>query len=160
MSSPEASSRAPNTMAPIKQILVATDFESSQPALDWAVDLAEKLGAHLTIMHAYELSSYYDAVAAFSDAETVPQAERVARERLKETMRAIRITLPQASAVLCCGAPWQQILAAAVETHADLVIVGTHGRRGVSHMLLGSVAEKVIRSSPVPVLSVRGGPGP
>jgi len=149
------SSRLPSAMAPIRRILVATDFESSQPALDRAVDLAEELGAHLTIMHAYELSSYYDAVAAFSNAETVPQAERVARERLEETMSAIRTTLPQASAVLCRGAPWQQILAAAVETRADLVVVGTHGRRGVSHVLLGSVAEKVIRSSLVPVLSVR-----
>ena len=54
--------------------------------------------------------------------------------------------------------PWEEILATIEAVGADLVIMGTHGRRGVPRLLLGSVAEKIVRTSPVPVLTVRGGP--
>jgi nucleotide-binding universal stress UspA family protein len=56
------------------------------------------------------------------------------------------------------GAAWRQILLASEETGADLVVMGTHGRQGLSHALIGSVAEKVVRLSPVPVLTVRERP--
>jgi nucleotide-binding universal stress UspA family protein len=63
--------------------------------------------------------------------------------------------LPQAKAILRSGVPWREILSAVEDVAADLVVMGTHGRRGVSHALLGSVAEKIVRLSPVPVLTVR-----
>ncbi len=56
--------------------------------------------------------------------------------------------------LLASGPPWEQILQVAKERGADLIVMGTHGRRGLSHALLGSVAEKVVRISPIPVLTV------
>ena len=53
------------------------------------------------------------------------------------------------------GAPWEEILSVATERGADLVVVGTHGRRGFAHALMGSVAERVVRLSTIPVLTVR-----
>ncbi len=144
-------------MTPIREILVATDFgECSKPALDTAVDLAEKLGAHLTVMHSYEIPSYVYTGGAFSSVDLVTPLEEAAQKCLDDTMKPVRERAPRAGAMLRRGPPWEQILDAAKELRADLVVVGTHGRRGLSHALLGSVAEKVVRLSPVPVLSVRG----
>jgi nucleotide-binding universal stress UspA family protein len=62
----------------------------------------------------------------------------------------------RAEGVLGIGSAWQNILSVAKELKADVIVLGTHGRSGVMHALLGSVAEKVVRLSPVPVLTVRG----
>ena len=59
------------------------------------------------------------------------------------------------TALLECGAPWREILRVVEETKPDLVVMGTHGRRGLGHALIGSVAEKLVRMSPAPVLTVR-----
>ena len=63
---------------------------------------------------------------------------------------------PSARGVLRQGVAWEQILENAKEAGADLLVIGTHGRRGVAHAFLGSVAVKVVRASPIPVLTVRG----
>lgn len=70
---------------------------------------------------------------------------------------SMRDRFPEAKSVLRRGRPWEEILAAAADVEADLIVIGTHGRRGLSRALLGSVAEKVVRVSPVPVMTVRGG---
>ena len=67
--------------------------------------------------------------------------------------------MKDAVAVFTVGVPWSQIIEQIDELRPDLVVLGTHGRRGLRHAVLGSVAEKVVRLSPVPVLTVRGSKG-
>jgi nucleotide-binding universal stress UspA family protein len=94
-----------------------------------------------------------DIVPMAVDIET--PAREAATEELQKALAAARTQLPTAVAVLKqAGAVWEQILATAREVGADLIVLGTHGRTGVSHALIGSVAERVVRHSPVPVLTV------
>jgi nucleotide-binding universal stress UspA family protein len=136
-------------------ILVPTDFgESSGRALALAVSLAQKYGAKITLVHSYEVPAvtYASQVAAVDFLTPVREA---AEAQLDRALVELRKQLPEAAGMLCFGRPWQEILQAIDETHADLVVMGTHGRHGVAHALLGSVAEKIVRASPSPVLTVR-----
>ncbi len=143
-------------MTAFKHILVPTDFgESSRRALDVAVELSQKLDASLTLLHTYEIPTYDNSGMVFATVDLLTQVEESAQQQLEEALVTLRKRLPDAKGILRNGVPWQQILAAIDETHADLVVMGTHGRRGVAHALLGSVAEKTVRMSPVPVLTIR-----
>jgi nucleotide-binding universal stress UspA family protein len=139
-----------------KHILAPVDFgESSQQALDTAIELATRLGAKLTIVHCYEIPAYAYGGMTFVAADLLGPVQDAAREQLEKTLAEVKKRFPGATGLLRRGVPWSEILAAADETKADLVVMGTHGRRGVAHALLGSVAEKVVRTSPVAVLTVR-----
>jgi nucleotide-binding universal stress UspA family protein len=143
-------------MSPFQHVLAATDFsECSRIALDTAVELARRYDAALTLVHVFTVPvyPYMDMVPMTIDIET--PAREAAREELDKALAAARMQLPSADAVLKqSGAVWEQILAAAREVGADLVVLGSHGRAGVSHALIGSVAERVVRHSHVPVLTV------
>lgn len=145
---------APTTF---KHILVPIDFgKSSTRALDLAVELATTFDAELTVLHVWEIPTYayMDATGMMTDLAT-PIAD-AAEAELAKTLSEVRARFPRANARLSQAVPWQGVVAAIEELKPDLVVMGTHGRRGVSHALLGSVAEKVVRLSPVPVLTVRG----
>ena len=143
-------------MADFKHILIAVDFgESSDEATDLAIDLATKFGAALTLVHTYEIPSYAYPNASFLVVDLLATIEQAARQQLDKALESVRARFRGAKAVLRRGAPSTEILAAIDEIHADLVVVGTHGRRGIGRALLGSVAEKIVRLSPVPVLTVR-----
>jgi nucleotide-binding universal stress UspA family protein len=130
----------PNT---IQHILVAHDFgEASSGALAYAIELAETLKARITIVHAYDIPVYGFPEGLALTADTLGRIESATRQALEGVLRQ--------------GPAWSEIVAAAAETKADLVVIGTHGRRGLAHALLGSVAEKVVRAAPCPVLTVRG----
>lgn len=146
-------------MKDFKRILVPVDFgESSEQALDLAIGMADKFGASLVLAHAYELPVYpYDG-AFLASADWVTAIQTAARQRLDATLSSVRERVPAATAVLREGSPTDQILAAAHDEKADLIVLGTHGRHGVGRVLLGSVAEKVARLSPIPVLIVRRTP--
>ena len=148
-------------MIRFRHILVPVDFEApSQEALEVAVDLALAFDAKLTLIHAWEVPA-----AAYTPMEYVPAdfwtaIEQAATEQLKSTVEQVRKRLPRAESILAKGPPVHEvILTGAARTKADLIVMGTHGRRGLSHALLGSVAEKVVRLSPVPVLTIRGKEG-
>lgn len=79
-----------------------------------------------------------------------------AERSLAEALAALHARMPAASSMLRSGSAAAEIIAAARETGSDLVVIGTHGRTGVKHLLMGSVAERVVRASLVPVLTVRG----
>ncbi len=137
------------------QILVPTSFdEPSQRALNTAIALAQKLDASLTLLHVYELPvyTYYGTVWP---TDFVASVETAARLQLEQTLSIVQRQVRQAHSLLRQGVPWQEILAQISEARADLVVIGTHGRQGLSRALLGSVAERVVRTSPVPVLTVR-----
>jgi nucleotide-binding universal stress UspA family protein len=143
-------------MADFKHILLAVDFgESSDRATNLGIELAQKYDAALTLVHAYEIPTYAYPNASFLVVDLLTPIEEAARKQLETTMTAVRARLPRAKAVLRRGPAATEILSVIDELHADLVVTGTHGRRGVSRTLLGSVAEKLVRMSPVPVLTVR-----
>jgi len=139
-----------------KHILVPTDFgEPSGRAEKLALELAQSFNAMLTLLHAYEVPVYtYPQVDAIV-VDLFTPIEQAAREQLDRELAAVQFKIPNAKSILRSGIPWREILSVIDEIRPDLVVMGTHGRRGVTHALLGSVAEKVVRLSPVPVLTVR-----
>lgn len=139
-----------------KHILVPTDFgEPSARAVKLAIDLAGRSEAKLTLFHAYEVPLYAYPQVDSIVVDLFTPIEQAAREQLNSALTSVQQKLPQANGILRAGVPWREILGVVEEVGADLIVMGTHGRRGVSHALLGSVAEKIVRLSPVPVLTVR-----
>jgi nucleotide-binding universal stress UspA family protein len=140
----------------LKDLLVPIDFgASSAHALELAVDLAHRLGSRIVLVHVCDIPSYVYGGMTFATADLLGPIEEAAREHLQKTLRQVQAEVPGTSAVLRNGNPALEILAVISDKHPDLVVMGTHGRTGVSHALLGSVAEKVVRLSKVPVLTVR-----
>jgi nucleotide-binding universal stress UspA family protein len=146
-------------MAHIRKILVPIDFSPhSNEAVAWAADLARRFDAGITLAHVYQpvsliLPEGYVLKSATAIAEltqALDSALAQARRDLESTSPGIRI-----DTVLLQGAPFAEIVRHAREGSFDLVVVGTHGRTGLKPALLGSVAEKVVRKSPCPVLTVR-----
>jgi len=143
-----------------KRILVATDFgESSEQALELALQLAEKFDSELTLVHSWEAPSYSYAAGLYVPLDMVAPIERAAVARLEQATTQLRLRFPAAKSVLRAGVPWEEVLNAAAELKADLIVMGTHGRRGLERALLGSVAERVVRMARIPVLTVRGAQG-
>ena len=139
-------------------ILVPIDFgEPSQQAVDAAIELAGRFGGQLTLLHVYEIPAYVYSGVTFSTTDLFAPIEDAAREQLAKALVDVKRKIPGAKAVLRRGPPAPEILAAIAELHPDLVVMGTHGRKGMSHALLGSVAEKVVRLSTAPVLTMRCG---
>jgi nucleotide-binding universal stress UspA family protein len=140
----------------IANILVPTDLgESSQRALDLAVDLAKKFDAKITLVYGFEVPAYAYAGVGTTTVDYLVPIEEGARKALEQGIRDLQAKLPSSVALFKKGAPWQQIMLACEETGADMIVMGTHGRKGLSHALLGSVAEKIVRLATVPVLTVR-----
>lgn len=144
-------------MNPIRKILVPIDFEdASIRAVDDAIDLAAALGASIVLMHAYEPA----VVPLFPDAPLASPAQDVAR--LEESTRVALRTLAETKRhrgvpleiVVCEGVPWRRIDEVADHVGADLIVMGTHGQHGVLRALLGSVAERVVRTAHQPVLTI------
>jgi len=144
----------------IQRILVPHDFgETAEHALHYALELAEKVGASVTVMHAYEYPVLNYPEGPAITAELVRQVHDAASAALEGIVVRSKRPAVSVTGVLRQGSTWSEILAAAGEAKADLIVIGTHGRRGLSRALLGSVAEKVVRASPCPVLTVHGPAG-
>jgi len=142
-------------MKSFKHILVATDFsESSGAALELALSFAKAFDTELTLLHSWNVPiyPYLDPMPSSGDLTTAIQ--QAATKRLTEELERVKNVLPRAKSVLAMGQPWQQILETSKQLGADLVVMGTHGRHGLNHALMGSVAEKVVRLAEVPVLTV------
>lgn len=144
-------------MIRFRHILVPVDFEaSSKRALEVATDLALKFEAKLTLFHAWDTPAY--AYANFYvPGDLWSLLEEAAKKQLCETLVEVRKRVPHADSVLVYGPAGFEILKAIEREDVDLVVLGTHGREGLSRVLLGSVAEKVVRGSSVPVLTIRAG---
>jgi nucleotide-binding universal stress UspA family protein len=135
-------------------IVVPVDFEeASLKAIELAKDLGGKLGSEVVLVHVYQLPIYTypglePGLLPGFHTEVIAAASR-ALQQLSAQTGGLRTFLRE-------GDPSVEILAAADELKARMIVMGTHGRRGFAHVLLGSVAEKVIRKSEIPVLTVRG----
>jgi nucleotide-binding universal stress UspA family protein len=140
-------------MTTFKNILVPTDFsEPAEEATLLAVSFAEKFDAKLTLLHVYELPPVYGYGEML--AWPAEDYEREAQKWLDGALSKLKERYPRVEAILDTGRASERILAVAKDRNVDLIVIGTHGRRGLSHVVFGSVAEKVVRSSPVPVLTV------
>lgn len=144
-------------MNTFKHILVPTDFSpSSSRAIELAIEMATQFDSELTLLHVWELPSYPYMGLMIGAGEITSNVEKAATECLATKLKDVQSRLPRAKSMLRMGLPWQQIVDTLEESKSDLLIMGTHGRRGLEHLIMGSVAEKVVRLSPVPVLTVRG----
>jgi nucleotide-binding universal stress UspA family protein len=143
-------------MPTIRRILGPVDFsETSEHAADYATALARQLGASLHFVHAWQMPIY-----AFPDGAVILGPDVVAKitTDLQRSLDAVverhRDRELDVKAHLVEGIADREISRLAHELGADLVVMGTHGRTGLPHLLLGSVAERVVRTSHVPVLAV------
>jgi nucleotide-binding universal stress UspA family protein len=110
----------------------------------------------LFLHHTCELPAYGYPGLEFSAADWLTPIQEYAQRCLDEAVRTLSASGIRTSGSLGLGIPWEQILRAATRVDADVIVIGTHGRRGFSHAFLGSVAERVVRASPIPVLTIRG----
>jgi nucleotide-binding universal stress UspA family protein len=142
-------------MSTIHHILVPHDFsDSAEGALDTALALAGALQARVTLLHAYDVPAYVFPESVVATADLVGHIRGAAEEALANVAERARKSGVKIDAVLRQGIAWSEIDAVALDLKCDLIVMGTHGRRGLSRALLGSVAEKVVRTAPCPVLTV------
>jgi universal stress protein A len=141
------------------RILVPTDFSPpSDAALEYARMLAAKFGSTLRILHVIEDPSESDFVGdgfAPSTEEIRKTLVEHARKRLDHLMTLVDRSRYHAHADAVLGTPAATIIDYAGATGTSLIVMGTHGRTGLAHLLMGSVAEQVVRTAPCPVLTVR-----
>jgi len=145
----------------IRQILVPVDYsECSRAALAVAGLLAKPLGAALDVVHVWDRPLYVsEDVRVRAPSGASRSLVDMIRENAELEMAAFMqdVKVPEGVAVtrrLLVGNPAATVLAELSAAHHELLVIGTHGRTGLRHLLLGSVAEKLVRLSPVPVLTV------
>lgn len=140
-------------LPPISRILVATDFSvQARNALEWARSLADAFGAKLILLHVIDIFSLAQ-MGCTMEAGSDPLP--LLREQSLRCMSELKTLMPDAETVIREASPRPTIVEAARELNCQLIVMGTHGRSGLAHLLLGSVAEYVVRNSTVPVLTVR-----
>jgi len=148
------------TMIAIKEVLVATDFgPAADNALRYGEALAREFGARLHVLHAVpnvyatSMDGYgYAAIPAYLQEDIEAAARRHMGERVSEEDRQ---DLRAKTTVVMHNNPAVAIVEYAKQHAVDLIVLGTHGRGAVAHVLLGIVAERVVRIAPCPVLTVR-----
>lgn len=145
-------------MVAFKQIIAPIDFsEHSLRGLDYAVEIADKFSSQLKIVYVIEpLLQAADIAWGTVDFDKLNEAHKESAEKQLDTLVAERIPkrIP-AEAVIVFGKPFVEIVQLARADNADLIVMATHGRGAISHILLGSTAEKVVRKAPCPVLTVK-----
>jgi glycine betaine transporter len=139
----------------IKTILVPTDFSVySKRALSYAEILAERFGAKIMLVHVIDTVSYIVSESLQWE-NLYPRLSASVKPMLEREVRGIDTKGLTARGDLIQGVPYDEIVKKARRVQADLIVMGTHGRTGMTRLLLGSVAERVIRLAPCPVLTVR-----
>ena len=143
----------------IRRILVPTDFSaSSDKAADHAAALARDLGGSLVVVFVEGIFTYGlsgDLMGSTAAIQFFEEHRRDATARLERLRERLAKTGVPVRAVFTQGVPWQAIGDVARRVRADLIVMATHGRTGMSHVFMGSVAEKVVRTAPCPVLTIR-----
>ena len=144
----------------LRRILHATDFSpASRPAFRMALALARPAGAQLLLLHVLTPPAPFVGGRRrmpSSYLELLQMARQEAHRRLRACLGQARAARVRVQAQLVEGGPSEQIRKVSGRWHADLIVIGTHGRTGMRRFVMGSVAEEVVRRSLRPVLSVRG----
>lgn len=141
----------------VQRILVPIDFsEHAEPVIDWAAHLAEEHGSEVVLLHAYHVPvEFQQAEGAYLPAEfwtAVQDDARRSLERYGDRLRARGIPVQEVTRE---GYPATVIEDEVERQSADLVVIGSHGRSGLRHLLLGSIAERVVQKVRCPVLTVK-----
>lgn len=134
-------------MFTIKNILVTTDFSGySATALDYAFPLANAAHAKVHLLHVVEGRRRHSVPIGYEDADW-----NALQKFIAENTDEFTVVEP----ALAYGSPAAEIIRYAAEHKIDLIVIATHGRTGLSHVVVGSIAERIVRVSPVPVLTVK-----
>lgn len=137
----------------IKKLLVPHDFsDAAHHALEYAVQLASKLGACVVVVHAWQLSAY-----ASPSSDLAKGMERDLSRDLTAAVKKGAMPGVKIEKQLRLGVPYVEIVEAAKDLGADMIVMGTTGKTGLEHFLLGSVAERIVRTATCPVLTIRHG---
>jgi nucleotide-binding universal stress UspA family protein len=139
------------------KILCPVDFSAaSNAALNLAARLAVANGSELVIAHAYQFPGIAATEPMMAGRAIQAQLETEKRALVEAGAQARKLGATRVTTTFLEGAPWHQLVElAAADRGFDLIVMGTHGRTGLRHMLLGSVTERVLRLSDVPVLTLR-----
>ena len=143
----------------VQRILCPVDFsDSADHAMRYAAALAENFGAELTLLHVVApLMAALPGETALPDTlqADINDLADACRERLEQLVGKLTTAGLNVQHTVLSGVPFIEIIRYARETEMDLIVMGTHGRTGLGHLLIGSVAERVVRKSPCPVLTIK-----
>ena len=147
-------------MITLHRILLATDFSDfSNEALDYAVYLARGFGADLHLLHVFEPPFFSHSGVSLNVRPEVHQwimeVKQEAQEKLGKLAEEVRHHGAKVHPIFKEGTPFLEILKTAGEIPADLIVLGTHGRTGLAHVLMGSVAQRVVQKAACPVFTVK-----
>lgn len=144
--------------SPIRTILCPVDFSpESEEAVRYAVSLGERIGAaEVRLLHVHQpVAHIFPESAVVYDSEVLSDARSRMGRQLEELAKRFGSHGVDLDARLVDGIPYAAIVEHAEEMEADLIVMGTHGRTGLAHFLIGSTAERVVRASRIPVCTVR-----
>jgi len=142
----------------IRLILVPIDFSDQAAAvIDWATHMAEQHSSKIQLLHVYHLPVEFQQLeGAYLPPDFWSNVKREAEQQLASHSQEIRTHQVEVEALVREGYPASVIVEAAESHGADLIVIGTHGHTGLKHLLLGSIAERVVQKAPCPVLTVKG----
>ncbi len=142
----------------IKNILFPTDFsQGARAAMDYAMSLAGDYNARLTLLYVIQdisIAEWY-IPSSLSVTDLVEDMQKSAWKEMDKWAAEAGARVKDVVKMVVRGVPFVEIIKTAKDKDADMIVIGTHGRTGIDHMLFGSTAEKVVRKSPCPVLTVR-----
>ena len=143
----------------IKTVVFPTDFSNgARAAMDSALSLAKDYGAKLILLYVIQdinVAEWY-IPSSISAMDLVDELQKsAAKEMGKWAGEAAKAGVKDVEHLVVRGVPFVEIIRIAREKNADMIVIGTHGRTGIDHMLFGSTAEKVVRKAHCPVLTVR-----
>jgi nucleotide-binding universal stress UspA family protein len=142
----------------IKSILFPTDFSNgARAAMDHAISLARDYKAKLILLYVVQdisIAEWY-IPSSLSATELVEDMQKSAWQEMNKWAEEVSSKVGDVEKLIVRGAPFVEIIKTAREKKADMIVIGTHGRTGIDHILFGSTAEKVVRKAPCPVLTVR-----
>ena len=143
-------------MINIKNIVCPVDHsDCSKEALKYAVSFAIKDNSKLYLLHVIDIRTFDESINAMTpqipDDKTLAQLKTKLLDCIPEEMRDDM----NVEALVVQGIPFVEIISTAKRNDVDMIVLGSHGRTGISHMMMGSVSEKVVRKAPCPVLTVR-----
>jgi len=141
----------------VQQILVPVDFsDNAQAVLEWAAHLAEEHGSRVLLLHVYHLPVEFQQLeGAYLPADFWSNVKAEAEQQLDVHAEALRGRGLEVEPLVREGYPATVIIEEACTQAADLIVIGTHGHTGLKHLLLGSIAERVVQKAPCPVLTVK-----
>lgn len=142
----------------IKTILFPTDFsQGARAAMEYAVSMAKDCQARLILLYVIQdisIAEWY-IPSSLSAADLIEDMQKSATKEMEKWVAEAKQQVKEVDSLVLRGVPFVEIIETAKNKDADMIVIGTHGRTGIDHMLFGSTAEKVVRKAPCPVLTVR-----